>query len=395
MTYPSVNMRRTETPRCVRAGRALGCASVEAAPRRPVPTWQVLQACWRDSPESARYRDVLRTKTKLVPAVVGGLRPSLGAIVDALPGYYVGKIRPAAPYLFREWMPIGYSCMLASDELETLWQATLAVMGYGAAVTVLDDVADTDAFDRILGEGSSDIIAQAALAHMFPELADRPGRVPAELMRVIDFVRVHTDHFIEYLSELPGYHALEGDFRGLLRSFFEGVVLCRRVRGLMAAGQAEAADFTEFATTIPHGMTVALIGLLGFAHNGVDTLIPAEDFLRDAHLAQAACHYQNAIATLDRELREGDASNPIIIDAIEQGLIDQRDFVHKRIPAVTLRARLGDSRARIVDRLARMMTQLDSRRSHYERHGAGAFFETFSFGIRNLSFLYDLAWGRV
>lgn len=350
---------------------------------------------WNRDPEFAPYRTIIQHKSQIIPEVIAGLSQSLADIIESLPEYYVKEIRPAAPFLFEEWMPIGYSALLALEDPDELQRAVLAMMNYGVAVTLLDDVADTDAFDRVLGSGSSDIIAQAALAHVFPEAADMPRGIGARLEPVIELIRTHTQHFLEYITSLDGYPALEREFRSLLRSFLESVVLCRKVRKLMMSGDATAQDFSSLASAAPHGMTVALIGFVNFAHSGAQATIPADVFLTDAHLAQMTCHYQNAIATLARELRESDPSNPIVLDAIERGILDQRSYVQAALTPEELEIALREPRSRLQGRLAELMTRVDARREYYERRGAGHFYETFAFGVRNLSLLYRLAWGRV
>jgi hypothetical protein len=350
---------------------------------------------WGKAPELASYRATVRAKAALIPSVIEGLSASLDEIVEALPDYYVEQIRPAAPFLFREWMPIGYAGLLAIDDPEALQRATRALMSYGTAVTLLDDVADTDAFDRILGIGSSDVIAQAALAHVFPDARRPMQKVSSATQRVIDLVCRRTDHFLGFLQSLDNYRALEPQFRALLRSFFEGVVLCRKIREAMMLGKASVADVAELAATIPHGMTVALVGLVSFAYNRVDSVIHPGVFLRDAQLAQVTCHYQNALATLTRELRDNDPCNPIVLDAIQQGLVDQRDYVGGRLQLDDLRRVLAVPRSRIEANLADMMAQIDARREHYESLGVERFFDSFGFGVRNLNLLYRLAWGRV
>jgi hypothetical protein len=365
------------------------------AAQNPSATWGALRLLWGKAPELTSYGATVRAKTALIPGVIDRLSASLDEIVETLPDYYVEQIRPAAPFLFREWMPIGYAGLLAIDDPEALQRATLALMSYGAAVTLLDDVADTDAFDRILGIGSSDVIAAAALAHVFPD-ARRPMQgISSATQRVIDLVRRRTDHFLKFLESLDNYSELEPQFRALLRSFFEGVVFCRKIRDSMMLGKAHVADVAELAASIPHGMTVALVGLVSFAYNRVNSVVHPGVFLRDAQLAQVTCHYQNALATLARELRDNDPCNPIVLDAIQQGIVDQRDYVGGHLAQDDLRRVLAVPRARIQAQLVDMMTQIDARREHYERLGVNRFFDSFGFGVRNLNLLYRLAWGRV
>jgi hypothetical protein len=371
-----------------------GLSKAVRLPVRPA-IWEALASLWRRTPELAPYQDTVRVKAELIPEVIDRLAGPLAELVESLPDYYVESIRPAAPFLFREWMPIGYSAMLTMEDPSELRRATLALMNYGVAVTVLDDVADTDAFDRILGPGSSDIIAQAALAHVFPNVASMPEGITARLRPIIELVRVRTDYFLRFLRSLDNYPKLESHFNELLQAFFQSVVLCRRVRKSMLTGEASHADLVELAATIPHGMTVALIGLVGFAYNDVGSIVPKETFLRDAQLAQVTCHYQNAIATLQRELREGDPSNPIVLDAIQRGLVDQRDYVNGRISTDELSRALDGSRTNLANKLEDLMTQVEARREDYQRLGMGRFFKTFGFGVWNLSLLYRLAWGRV
>lgn len=357
--------------------------------------WGTLWPLWHRAPEFAPYRDVLAHKEQIVPRVLASLAPALAGILDSLPGYYIDEIRPAAPFLFGEWMPLGYAAMLAIDDPTELRAAILAMMNYGVAVTLLDDVADTDAFDRFLGPGSSDTIARAALAHVFPADVPMPRDVAPGLQPVIDVIRMHTRCFLDYVEGLRGHGALASEFRGLLRAFLDSVVLCRKIRKLMTAGEARTKDLADLARAAPHGMTVALIGLVNFAHCGAHAVVPTEVFLRDIHLAQSACHYQNAIATLARELRESDPSNPIVLDAIERGILDQRSYVNAEIGPEDLDRALQEPRARLQAKLTESMAQVDARRDYYERLGAGHFFRTFAFGVRNLSLLYRLSLGRV
>ncbi len=385
--------RGTQTPAHANAPAAAPASDVQLSSRPKI--WGALRLLWNRDPEFAPYRDVLALKEQIVPRVVVGLGPALQSIIDSLPGYYIEDIRPAAPFLFGEWMPIGYSAMLAIDDPGELRAATLAMMSYGVAVTLLDDVADTDAFDRVLGPGSSDVIARAALADAFPEDVAMPQDIAPSLQPVIDVIRTNTRRFLDYVRGLRGYAALEGELRSLLRAFLESVVLCRKVRGLMMTGEATAQDMADLAHAAPHGMTVALIGLVSFAHGGAHAFVPTDVLLRDVHLAQLTCHYQNAIATLARELRESDPSNPIVLDAIERGMLDQRSYVNGEITPEALNMALKEPRSRLQARLADLMVQVDSRREHYERLGAGRFFHTFAFGVRNLNLLYRLAWGRV
>lgn len=358
-------------------------------------TWEELRRRWEEAPDGARFTDTLRVKASQVPQVVASLSPLIERIIDSLPDFYVGQIRPAMPYLLREWMPIGYSCMLAIDDTEALRAATGAVLGYGAAVTVLDDVADTDVFDQILGEGSSDAIALAAQAYARSGYTKIPDDLPEPLRPIVELVREYTDRFVAYLLSTESLRKFEPQFRLLLDAMFDGVVLCRTVRRSMQAKGASHSDLTELRAATPHGMTVAIIGLIGFAHHDVEIDGGYEAFLRDALLAQVACHYQNGIATLERELLHHDPSNPIVLNAIEEGQLDAGRYVRGAMDAAELPAKLAGSRAHIESQLKVIMAELESRKGAYRDGGADQFFELSIFGVRNLSVLYELALGRV
>eukprot|EP00035_Acanthoeca_spectabilis_P003597 m.94286 g.94286 ORF g.94286 m.94286 type:complete len:101 (+) comp12224_c0_seq2:174-476(+) len=84
------------------------------------------------------------------------------------------------------------------------------------------------------------------------------------------------------------------------------------------------------ADAVPHGMTIVMVALVSHAQRGTSAR-SIKDILVMGEMAQRICHYQNALATLDREIDACDPSNPIILDAMKCGNLDQRDFMERSL----------------------------------------------------------------
>jgi hypothetical protein len=368
---------------------------VAPTPRTPA-TWSAVQQLWQAAPEWPRYRDIFVAKSAQLPSLLTGLSGELEEILGELPRYYSEAIRPATPYLFREWMPLGYAAMLPVPSPSRLRRATLAMMHYGAAVTVLDDVADTDRFDRILGRGASDAIAASVRGPGAARQAQIASHLAAAVHPVIQFVRARMSHFRACIETLPRYPALATQFEGMIGAFATSVTTCRHVRARLARGAATPADLEALADAIPHGMTVAMVGLVALAHKRAPAGPLEAAFLRDAAVAQRCCHYQNALATLERELAEGDPANPIVLDAIAKGILDARRYMLRQLEPELLRRVVRESREGFQRRLTRMVDRLDRREADYRRLDAEPqMFRGFVFGVRTLGRLYELARGWV
>lgn len=385
-------MRRSQQPRSARSpSDAVRAASNDEA--GALATWDALREQWGQEQESPRFRDVLRVKEQQLPSVLASVAPRAEAIVAELPDFYATRIRPAARYLFTNWMPVGYACMLALDDTEMLRKATEAVLSYGAAVTVLDDVADTEAFDDVLGPGSADEIARVALEYAQDRNFVGMPDVSDNLRPVVEFVVDNTDRLLSYVQAHDEERRLEHEFRELLRALIEGVVECRRVRRAMERDEAGPRDLDKLGRVTPHGMTVGVVGLVGFAHCCCE--LSLAEVRRDLLSAQVACHFANGRATLDRELAHHDPSNPIVLTAIKRGDVDGAQYVRGEIDETQLRTRLDDPRKLIERDTASRLSELDGRRLHYRTMGGERFLESFLFGLRSLSKLYTLAFGRV
>ena len=360
-----------------------------------VPTLAKVSRLWRSSAEWVAYREPLREHLDRVPGLLDQIAGDLEQIITALPPYYCERVRPATSYLFREWMPIGYAAMLPIEDPDELRRATLALMHYGAAVTVLDDVADSDLFEQITGPGGSDEIAQAVLRALFPRTNPPAAKLRLGALPVVEFAVAQTWKFLDFWRGLGRHRELERELQELLNAFFYSVPTCRRVRARLSSGTATKCDLSAMQRAIPHGMTVALVGLTGLAHHRSQPSLPTRLFLRDAQRAQLACHYQNALATLEREFADGDPSNPIVLEAMRRGDLDPRDYMIRRVGSGGLRACLRIPRQTIRRQLTHLQATLKLRRTHYERLGAGRFFERYDFGVRHLGFLYQVARGSV
>ena len=97
---------------------------------------RALEAQWLASDALAHYPQPFEQALDEAQTTVTQITPALQTLVDELPDAYVEKVRPATPYLFLSWMPIGYASILSLDGPEALADATTAMMHYGAAITV-------------------------------------------------------------------------------------------------------------------------------------------------------------------------------------------------------------------------------------------------------------------
>lgn len=357
---------------------------------------RALEAQWLASESVAQYQKPFEQGLAETAQTVTQIAPPLRALVAGLPGGYTEAVRPAAPYLFLCWMPIGYASILAVDAPEALPDATLAMMHYGAAITVLDDIADTDLYDGVWGEGVSDKIAEFIASHGIPASAGLVPAIPREARWALRYAGDRLFRFRALARRLRGYPALADRFESVIETFLESVRTCRRVRRRIARGRATAGDLRAMEDAVPHGMTVVMVALLASAQRGVTEDAAVERIVQDADIAQRICHYQNALATLEREVAAGDPSNPIVLDAMQKGRLDQQSFMERRNPVDQTLSALEASRAILEARLAAMEQDFDER----SLRGLGDpedadYRHRFGFGVRNLHLLYKIARGQV
>jgi hypothetical protein len=354
---------------------------------------RALEAHWLASESIALYPKPFERALGEARKTLAQITPPLVALVGALPEEYLRRVRPAGAFLFLSWMPVGYASILSVDAPEALPDATLAMMQYGAAITVLDDIADTDRYDGVWGEGVSDAIAAFVSAHGLPAPAGLLPAIPRKARWAIDYAGERLRSFRSFVSRLRGSPALIGEFESTIGAFLRSVQTCRRVRRRIAAGQATPTELREMADAVPHGMTVVMVALLSLAQRGGSDRAGTRGILAAAEIAQRICHYQNALATLEREIADGDASNPIVLDAMEKGRLDQRTYMERQLPESETLAAVEPSRAALETRLAAMKRDFDKRAL---RGGvADGFLHRFGFGVRNLELLYKIARGQV
>ncbi len=352
---------------------------------------RALQAQWLASEGVALYQTPFESASVEAATTVAQITPPLRALVGELPAEYVERVRPATPYLFLCWMPIGYASILALDAPEALPGATMAMMQYGAAITVLDDIADTDLYDEVWGAGVSDQIAEFVAAHGLPAPAGLVPALPPAARWALDYAAERLRSFRSRVARLRGGAALASEFETVIWTFLESVRTCRRVRRRVAEGRANAADLNALADAVPHGMTVVMVALLSAAQRGETRPAEIEKILADADIAQRICHYQNALATLEREVADRDPTNPIVLDAMRTRRLDQRAFMERTTSERETLVALESARAALESRLDAMERDFDER----ARHENGRFLHRFGFGVRNLHLLYKIARGQV
>jgi hypothetical protein len=356
---------------------------------------RALEAQWLASDAIELYQKPFERALEEAPATLTRITPPLEALVGGLPAEYVKRVRPATPFLFLTWMPIGYASILSLDAKEALPDATTAMMQYGAAITVLDDIADTALYDGVWGEGVSDAIADFVATHGLPAPARLLPALPRKARWAIDYTGARLRSFRSRVAKFRGFPELAETFEAVIRTFLDSVRTCRRVRRQIAKGRAQASDLRAMTDAVPHGMTVVMVALLSHAQRGGGR-DPAETrhVLEAADIAQTICHYQNALATLEREIDDGDPTNPIVLEAMESGLLDQRAYMERKLPKTATLAVVEPIRAALEARLISMEREFDER-THDADRGDTGLFHRFGFGVRNLHFLYKIARGQV
>ena len=87
-------------------------------------------------------------------------------------------------------------------------------------------------------------------------------------------------------------------------------------------------DIYELMELIPYGMTVVMTGLFGLAHLPEKMVcdLPLRKIVNDLQTAQLICRRYNAVATLYREMKNGEIFNPVILKTYVKYKIDIKNI---------------------------------------------------------------------
>ena len=305
-----------------------------------------------------------------------------------------GKARSTYRFLFQEWMPLGYAGIIPVAEMSII-PATLAMLNYGIAVTLIDDVTDVDVLDRYYGKNFSGHVS-ICLAQVLIGKTESCYRLGKTEKHFINQVNKRIRAFLQYVESLPYYTTVSPYFVRVNEIFSRHIMVCRDVRTKMEVGEPiSASDIHDLMNLIPYGMTVVMAGLLGLAHLPATSLRIKhwKMILKDLETAQLICHYYNAGATLIREIGCGDVFNPIILRAALKKKIDIHQFCRQ-----TKREYLSllfREQKLLERRNKRLLNEFCTRLSWYENHGLRCYFEKLIFGIKFLDILYKTSIVRI
>ena len=140
-----------------------------------------------------------------------------------------GMARSTYKYLFLQWMPLGYAGIIPVNDDQIL-AATMAMLNYGIAVTLIDDVIDENELDKYCGIDFSKKTS-TWLSHSISnnksryQLSDKFSTLENHF---IYQVTKHIRRFFSYAESLPSYYVMSPYIAQVQNIFSRQMLLCRK-----------------------------------------------------------------------------------------------------------------------------------------------------------------------